>query len=309
MTEQKRPTILIVDDEKSNIDVLVNLLNGEYRTVVAKNGEQALKRLNPIDDDIDLILLDILMPEMDGYEVCRRIKKNIDTRGIPVIFITALGEMENETAGFEIGAVDYITKPFKPPIVRARVRTHIELKLSRDLCEAMAWEDSLTGIPNRRRFEEFFEFHWNSIGRRKTPLSLILMDIDYFKLYNDNYGHGTGDECLKTVACALKNAMPRTLDLVARYGGEEFVCVLPDTDSDGGITVANRLLDVVRNLKITHEFSVAAEHITMSAGVSTVKAPITINSGTLVETADLALYEAKAQGRNRTVFLPCYIYG
>ncbi|MEO5357252.1 MAG: PleD family two-component system response regulator [Nitrospirae bacterium YQR-1] len=301
--EQKRPTILIVDDEKNNIDVLVNLLSGKYRIVIAKSGEQALKRLNQIDNDIDLILLDVLMPEMDGYEVCRRIKKNIDTNGIPVIFITALSETENETTGFEAGAVDYITKPFSPPVVVARVRTHLELKLYRDTCEAMAWEDGLTGIPNRRKFEEFFGFQWNATGRRRAPLSLILMDVDFFKRYNDNYGHGAGDECLKSVACALKSAMPRTSDIVARYGGEEFVCVLPDTDSAGGLKVAHRLLDAVRNLQIPHEFSDAAKHVTMSMGVSTVAPPVKVSASVLIETADKALYEAKAMGRNQVKFL------
>ncbi|WP_444548015.1 diguanylate cyclase [Candidatus Magnetomonas plexicatena] len=167
----------------------------------------------------------------------------------------------------------------------------------------MAKEDKLTGIPNRRRFEEFYEFQWNGITRRKIPLSLILMDIDYFKRYNDNYGHGAGDVCLRSVACALKNAVPRTLDLVARYGGEEFVCVLPDTDSDGGIKVAERLVEAVRELKIPHEFSDVANHITMSVGVSTVVPPVTINAKTLIDTADTALYEAKARGRNQIRFL------
>lgn len=301
--EHRRPTILIVDDEKTNIDVLVNLLNGEFRAIIAKNADQALKRLESIEEKIDLILLDILMPEMDGYELSRRLKNNILTKNIPIMFITALSMVEDEVKGFEMGAVDYITKPFVAPIVLARVRTHVELKLKRDLCEVLAMEDGLTGIPNRRRFDEFLEFQWNAIQRRKSPLSLMLIDVDYFKKYNDNYGHSEGDICLKKVAHALKKAMPRAMDFVARYGGEEFACILPDTGQAGAIEVAKRLLSAVSSLQIPHEFSEAANHITVSIGVSTVTPPEGGTASDLIETADLALYESKASGRNQISFI------
>ncbi|MBF0515985.1 MAG: diguanylate cyclase [Nitrospirae bacterium] len=301
----KRPTILIVDDEKTNIDVLVNLLNGEFRTIIAKNADQALRRLDSKDEKIDLILLDILMPEMDGYELCRRVKGNILTKNIPIMFITALSLIEDEVKGFETGAVDYITKPFVPPIVLARVRTHVELKLKRDLCEVLAIQDGLTGIPNRRRFDEVLQFQWNAIQRRRTPLSLMLIDVDYFKKYNDNYGHCAGDDCLKRVACALKGAMPRAMDFVARYGGEEFVCLLPDTGQAGAVEVAKRLLNTVAALEIPHEFSEAAKYITVSIGVTTVTPPVAGDSSNLIETADLALYQSKAAGRNQLSVILC----
>ncbi|MBF0556990.1 MAG: diguanylate cyclase [Nitrospirae bacterium] len=303
--ELRRPTILIVDDEKTNIDVLVNLLNGEFRTIIAKNAEQALKRLGSKEEQADLILLDILMPEMDGSELCRRIKNNILTKNIPIMFITALSMVEDEVRGFEMGAVDYITKPFIAPIVLARVRTHIELKLKRDLCEALAMEDGLTGIPNRRRFDEFLEFQWNAIQRRKNPLSLMLIDVDFFKRYNDNYGHGEGDDCLRKVARALKGAVPRAMDFVARYGGEEFACVLPDTDAEGSVAVAKRLVNAVAALQIPHEFSEAASHISISIGVSTITPPVWVDASHLIETADLALYKSKASGRNRVSSIAC----
>ncbi|MBF0486620.1 MAG: diguanylate cyclase [Nitrospirae bacterium] len=303
--ELRRPTILIVDDEKTNIDVLVNLLNGEFRTIIAKSAEQALKRLESKEERADLILLDILMPEMDGYELCRRIKNNIFTKNIPIMFITALSMVEDEVRGFEMGAVDYITKPFIAPIVLARVRTHIELKLKRDLCEVLAMEDGLTGIPNRRKFDEFLEFQWNAIQRRKNPLSLMLIDVDFFKRYNDNYGHGEGDDCLRKVAHALKGAVPRAMDFVARYGGEEFACVLPDTDAEGSVAVAKRLVNAVAALQIPHEFSEAANHITVSIGVSTITPPVWGDAPLLLETADLALYKSKASGRNRVSSIAC----
>ncbi|MEO5361979.1 MAG: diguanylate cyclase [Nitrospirota bacterium] len=301
--EYRRPTILIVDDEKTNIDVLVNLLNGEFRAIIAKNAEQALKRLESKEEKIDLILLDILMPEMDGYELSRRVKNNILTRNIPIMFITALSMVEDEIKGFEMGAVDYITKPFIAPIVLARVRTHVELKLKRDLCEILAMEDGLTGIPNRRKFDEFLEFQWNAIQRRKSPLSLMLIDVDYFKKYNDNYGHAAGDDCLRKVARMLKHSMPRAMDFVARYGGEEFACILPDTGQAGAVEVAKRLLNAVSSLQIPHEFSASANHITVSIGVSTITPPEAGTATDLIETADLALYESKASGRNQISFI------
>lgn len=294
--------ILIVDDDKFIIDVLVDLLKGDYRLLIAKSGEQALKRVNSPDSVPDLILLDVMMPDMDGYEVCRRIKSGFKTRDIPVIFITALNNVDEERRGFQSGAVDYITKPVSPPIVQARVSTHLELKRSRDLLEVLAKEDGLTGIANRRRFDEFFDFEWNRAKRSKSLISLLLLDIDFFKSYNDNYGHSMGDKCLKKVATALSDAMPRSQDLIARYGGEEFASVLPDTDGAGAMTVARRLLERVRNLEIKHEYSKSAAFITMSAGVATTVPYKEDNSLFFIETADKALYNAKEGGRNRVEF-------
>ncbi|MBF0134865.1 MAG: diguanylate cyclase [Magnetococcus sp. DMHC-1] len=294
----EKPVILIVDDESFNIDVLLNLLREEYTIIVAKSGEQALKRLEGKQLP-DLVLLDILMPGIDGYEVCRKIKEGFRTRNLPVIFITALNDADEETAGFQTGAVDYITKPFCPAVVLARVRTHIELKRSRDLLEILAKEDGLTGIANRRRFNEFLEFEWSRAKRKQTSISLTLMDIDFFKPYNDHYGHAAGDECLRRVGHALKRSMNRSVDLVARYGGEEFSCVLPDTDGPGALGVANRLLNAVRELAVPHHHSKVAEHVTMSIGVATLVPHADQMPDMLIEMADRALYLAKEGGRNR----------
>ncbi|MBF0153536.1 MAG: diguanylate cyclase [Magnetococcales bacterium] len=294
----EKPGILIVDDESFNIDILLNLLGDEYAITIAKSGEQALKRLEGKTLP-DLILLDVLMPGIDGFEVCRRIREGFRTRNLPVIFITALNNVNEETEGFQAGAVDYITKPFCSAVVQARVRTHIELKRSRDLLEILAKEDGLTGIANRRRFNEFLEFEWHRAQRKQTTISLTLMDIDYFKPYNDHYGHAAGDTCLRRVGYALRRSMPRSVDLVARYGGEEFSCVLPDTNTDGALGVANKLLHAVRELTIPHQHSKVADHVTMSIGVATLVPEAEQDPGILIDMADQALYIAKEGGRNR----------
>ncbi|MEO5377284.1 MAG: diguanylate cyclase [Magnetococcus sp. DMHC-6] len=299
--KDKQPKILIVDDEKINIDILVGLLRPYYQIVAAKDGEQAFKRIEkePLPD---LILLDIMMPGMDGYEVCRKIKDSITTRHIPVIFITCKSEEQDEAKGFESGAVDYITKPFSPLITLARVKTHIQLKYRGDMLERLAILDGLTGIPNRRRFNQFLDYEWERSMRYQHPFSLILMDIDHFKLYNDHYGHQEGDVCLKRVAKAISEAMPRTVDLAARYGGEEFACILPETGKNGGWAAANRILEAVRALKIPHAQSKISDHVTISIGITSVIPTAKERSLDLIKMADKALYNSKQNGRNQVSF-------
>jgi diguanylate cyclase (GGDEF)-like protein len=300
LSNEKRSKILIVDDEKINIDILVGLLKPHYQTVAARNGQQALKRLEkkPIPD---LILLDIMMPGMDGYEVCRKIKDNPLTRDIPVIFITGKNDEQDEARGFMAGAVDYITKPFSPLVALSRVNTHIELKRRGDLLEKMALLDGLTEIPNRRQFDLFLDSEWKRSIRYVHNISLILIDIDNFKLYNDHYGHSKGDDCLKKIATAITRAMPRCEDLAARYGGEEFACILPETGVEGGVTVGNRILSFVGDLAIAHEKSPTTDHVTVSIGIASVIPTSNDQSCQLLESADEALYKAKQNGRNRIV--------
>ncbi|MDM8557124.1 diguanylate cyclase [Desulfococcaceae bacterium HSG7] len=295
---EDRAKILIVDDEKINLDVMVSLLKPNYRTVAAKKGEMALKRLEkpPLPD---LILLDIMMPGMDGYEVCRKIKQIPEARDIPVIFITAKTEVQDEAEGFQAGAVDYITKPFSPLIVMARVKTHIELKRRGDMLERLAGLDGLTGIPNRRQFDQFLGAEWKRSLRYEHKFSIILVDIDFFKLYNDCYGHTEGDVCLKKVAGSIFKAVPRSEDLAARYGGEEFACILPETGNKGALAVANRILESVRALKIPHAQSKVDSHVTVSVGLATAVPPLKDRKLELVKLADKALYQAKLKGRNQ----------
>lgn len=293
----KLSRILIVDDERHNIKVLSELLREEYKIMAAKSGQVALNAAHGPNPP-DLILLDVMMPELTGYEVCRQLKAHPRTMHIPVIFITALDATDDEAKGFELGAVDYIFKPFKPVIVKARVRTHIHLKRKTDLLDRMASIDGLTEISNRRSFDITLEKELRRIARSGAFLSLILSDIDFFKKYNDYHGHAQGDTCLRRVAKALADCANRSGDFSARYGGEEFAVILPGTDLDGAITIAEKIRTTVAELNISHAASTVADHVTLSLGVATVSGSQDISPVDLIMTADDFLYQAKKSGRN-----------
>ncbi len=296
MTET-RPKILVVDDIPSNVHVLSRILRGDYDIYFATDGEKALELVQTRLPD--LVLLDIMMPGMDGYEVCARIKADPTTHDIPVIFISAKSEVEDETRGLEVGAIDFITKPISPPIVKARVRNHLLLKRQADLLRSLSFLDGLTGIANRRRFDETMAREWRRCGRSHHAVSLIILDVDHFKAYNDHYGHQAGDECLRAVAEVLADRMRRPSDLVARYGGEEFICLLPETENDGAVQVAESLRAAVADCAIPHDRSPVTSHVTISLGVATV---VPASGGTpdqLAQMADQLLYQAKRSGRNR----------
>ncbi|MBU0733637.1 MAG: diguanylate cyclase [Proteobacteria bacterium] len=300
MQEKDKQKILIADDERFNLNILVDILKPDYKVIVAKDGKQALKRAE--SNPPDLILLDIMMPELDGYEVCKNLKENEQTKDIPVIFITAMKEAGDEARGFDLGAVDYITKPFQAAIVMARVKAQLKMKWQADMLRQMASIDGLTEIPNRQKFEEVFDREWNRAVRNKVPLSVLLMDIDFFKQYNDAYGHGRGDKCLKEVAQALAGTIRRPGDFVARYGGEEFIAVLPETDIPGAMTIAETMRSNVELLKILHAQSVPLDFVTISIGVSSVFPSGGFSDAALVSVvaaADEMLYKAKAAGRNQ----------
>ncbi|MFA7240346.1 MAG: PleD family two-component system response regulator [Sulfuricellaceae bacterium] len=299
MQHENKPLILIVDDTPTNIQVLAETLRTDYRVKVATSGKAALAIANHPDSRPDLILLDVMMPEMDGYEVCRRLKQESATQGIPVIFVTAKGDVTDEEHGLRLGAMDYIVKPFHLAIVRARVQNHINLKMKTDQLESLALIDGLTGIPNRRRFDEALGHEWKRALRNGTPLVLIMADIDHFKAYNDNYGHGAGDQCLKAVAKALANSLERPSDILARYGGEEFAAVLPDTDAEGARLLAERLRANVAALTLPHRFSSVVDHVTISVGYTSLEPTHDQSPLALLQLADKMLYQAKEQGRNR----------
>jgi diguanylate cyclase (GGDEF)-like protein len=294
---QQRPTILIVDDVPSNVQILAEALSSVYRIKVAGNGEDALKIAQR--EQPDLILLDVVMPGMNGFEVCRRLKENPMIHKIAVIFVTASNAESDEELGLNLGAVDYITKPFVIPVIKARIRNHIRLKQQADLLESLSLLDALTHIPNRRRFDETLLSEWKRAIRDATPLSLIMIDIDYFKQYNDYYGHGAGDICLQRVAAALTKSLVRPSDLIARYGGEEFVVILPDTNQKAALQVAERLRESVVKLALPHARSEIDAVVTISLGVATqTKRPEDLSPQTLNDAADNALYLAKEKGRN-----------
>ncbi len=298
--EEKKYQILIVDDDRGNINVLGSMLAYFYEIIVAMNGEQALQLIasNP---EIDLVLLDINMPGIDGFEVCKKIKSNPISQDIPVIFITANSNEESEKKGLLIGAVDYITKPFSQPIVQLRVKNHLELKRQRDLLAYISRTDGLTNIANRRYFDEFLEKEWLRALRDKNTLSLIMLDIDFFKQFNDLYGHTEGDACLQKVAKTIQNSLERPADLASRYGGEEFACILPSTQLVGACYIAETIRKNILGLKIPHRLSLVESFVSVSIGIGAVIPEQPGDSLSLIKVADKMLYFAKENGRNRVV--------
>ena len=213
----KKATVLIVDDTPLNIQILAQALFKEYEVKIATGGAKALQIVNQ-DKKPDLILLDIMMPEMDGYEVCRRIKENPSIQDIPVIFVSGKGEVKDQKHGFDLGAVDYITKPFEIPLVLARINVHLRLKQKSEKLEKLAMVDALTDIPNRRALDDALEREIKRAKRDQKTLSLMMLDVDHFKAFNDNYGHGVDDICLRKIAQSLASNIKRPGDLVGRFG-------------------------------------------------------------------------------------------
>jgi diguanylate cyclase (GGDEF)-like protein len=300
---ERKPTVLVVDDNAGNIEALAAALADLAEVKFALSGEQALKLC--AEEAPDLVLLDVIMPGLSGHEVCRRLKEQPETSSIPVIFLTALDACEDEQQGLDIGAIDYITKPFRTGIVRARVRNQLVLALHRRALHELSLTDGLTGLPNRRHFDLILQREWLRGARNGEPLSLLLLDIDHFKRYNDFYGHLSGDDCLRRVGAALKDMPRRATDMVARYGGEEFVVLLPNTDARGAEAFAKLIVSGIAGLDIPHKFNDAGGVVTVSVGGVAVSA--TGKGGdagaalAALQCADARLYQAKEQGRNRAV--------
>lgn len=297
--EPVRGKILLVDDQVVNIKILHQLLQDDYDIYMARDGNQAIdmcKKVNP-----DLVLLDIEMPILNGFDVCAHLKNDPDTQEVAVIFVSGHFDEDKEVRGFQLGAVDFIHKPINPVITKARIKNQIRLKLNTDLLRTIALIDGLTGVANRRQFEQVLPVSWSQCAREKQPLTVILLDIDFFKHFNDTYGHTEGDVCLRLVAQKIHDTVNRPYDLVARFGGEEFICILPNTDLIGGTYVAQQIVDSIVSLKIPHINSSISAFVTISAGVSSVVPEYDMSSTTLIEEADKQLYIAKDRGRNRVL--------
>ncbi len=300
--EPLRQKILIVDDAETNLMILSNLLAEEGDIISATDGVQAIALAE--SDLPDLILLDVSMPGMDGYEVCRRLKSGIQTRDIPVVFVTGRTEDNDQEKGLLLGAIDYILKPYSPLIVLARIRNHLALqKAHRDLKIAnaeltrLATTDFLTGVWNRRRFMELGEAEVARVRRSGRCFGAVMMDVDHFKAVNDTYGHDAGDSVLRALAEACVDRL-RNVDIVGRMGGEEFALILPETDPQGARLTVERLREHLGELTIPVDSGPL--NVTVSAGVTTVQDPKDSIESAL-KRADAALYEAKDRGRNRTV--------
>ncbi len=295
----KKQTLLIVEDQKTNIKILREMLKVDYTLLVVTSGENALEFIDAVQELPDLILLDIIMAGIDGYEVCKRLKQKERSNLIPVIFITSQSSEENEIRGFEVGAVDYITKPFSAPVVKARIKTHLELKELREHFVKMSTRDYLTGIRNRMDFDQTLEKEWKRMKRVNLPLSLIICDVDFFKKYNDQYGHLAGDACLQRVAAVIEANAKRPADVAARYGGEEFAVILPDTHFVGAFKIAEDIRLKMLEEEIPHAESLVSCFVSLSLGIATVFPSKERTLEQLINFADEALYKAKHNGRNR----------
>jgi diguanylate cyclase (GGDEF)-like protein len=290
-------TILIIDDNPDTIRLLSAMLREQARVLFATNGMAGLEIARA--QRPQLILLDVQMKSMDGFAVCERIMADPDLRHCPVIFVTASSGVESEIACLDAGAVDFITKPLSGPVVQARVRTHLRLQAALASLDTLAHKDGLTGLHNRRYFDEQFALEVARHRRQGAALGLALVDVDHFKLYNDHYGHQMGDECLRAVAQALAQCSRRPGELVARYGGEEFVVLLPNSCQEDVLRYGDWVCQHVAALQLPHAASPVAPHVTISVGLCSL-APADEDSGAaLLEAADKALYEAKRAGRNR----------
>jgi diguanylate cyclase (GGDEF)-like protein len=310
--------LLLVDDDPMVIALLGKTLEGFGRLQFATSGADALRLAHTFVPD--LILLDIEMPDIGGFEVCRALKANPLLADVPVIFITSHDAGEHEVTGLALGGVDFICKPLRPARVVARVQMHLRMKDMADALRRSAYLDGLTGIANRRHFDEQLGREWRRAERTASPMSLLMVDVDAFKKYNDHYGHPAGDKCLQRVAMTVLKAGHRPGDLAARFGGEEFALVLPQTDATGAEIVAMHLLEEVDALALPHAASPAHPFVSVSVGVTSFDArcegwlgqPADSRFGTLgdhrpvadlLRAADQALYAAKQAGRRRAHFL------
>jgi diguanylate cyclase (GGDEF)-like protein len=288
--------ILIVDDDRSNIVALNHILKPAYATLVAINGESAIEIARQALPD--LILLDIIMPDMTGFEVLADLKRESALRRIPVIIITALDSTEDEETGFYLGAVDYITKPFRDPIVRARVKTHLRMSEYIREIERFGMMDPLTGLPNRRSLDSRVGVEWGRAVREKEPLSALMLDIDNFKQYNDTYGHMQGDILLQTAASVFSKTVRRSGDFVARWGGEEFTILLPNTDREAAAAIAEQIRANIENTIVPRPNG-EATRVTISIGVNTKTQEMENTVSEFLIKADDLLYKAKREGKNR----------
>ena len=328
VTSQKKETILVVDDRADNTELLSIMLTLQgYEVEQSNRGIKAIEIAKARPPD--LILLDVSMPEMDGFEACQRLKADPDTIDIPVIFISALDKVSDKIKAFEYGGNDYITKPFQVEEVVARVRNQLQIsrlktelkakntRLEQELSKRKSIEkkllevnqqlsklatlDGLTQLANRRKFDEFLSREWQRGQREQHCISLIFCDIDYFKLYNDSFGHQSGDLCLQKVAQAIVSAVKRPADLVARYGGEEFAVILPQTPATNALLVAEKIRQRVKQLDLCHPRSLVSDRVSLSLGVTCAVPNSRYTTDRLLVTADRALYQAKEQGRDRAV--------
>ena len=299
------PLFLVIDDDPSAIRLVSEALKKDGRVIFATNGMDGLTQARTRNPDI--VLLDAEMPGMNGFEVCAALHSDPLTKDVPVIFITARNDIDCEIAALNAGAVDFITKPISPIIVSLRVQMHLTIKQQADELRQLSRVDGLTGAVNRRWFDELIESEWARAIRTKSHIGLLMIDVDNFKAYNDNYGHTDGDRCLKGVVAAIRSVVRDPPDIVARFGGEEFVCLLPGTDLGGATVVAQRVLEAIRACQIPHAYSGVENYVTVSIGADSQIPQQNQLWSTLIDGADRYLYKAKQTGKNKIINRMCYL--
>jgi diguanylate cyclase (GGDEF)-like protein len=295
-TLHPRENILVASSDTALTESLAAILN-DYTIQQCADIDAAIE-IGLSANLPDLIFLDA---QANGYEACKTISEHMQNPIIPIVLLTDTREDAAEVKAFEMGAADFIHKNTSPCVLKARTRTLLRLKRANDLLDEVAHMDPLTEIANRREYNRVIKLEWRQSIRTQKPLSIILIDIDYFKNYNDNYGHIEGDKCLRAFAHFLQRSIRRPTDLVARYGGEEFVIVLPETSKEGATEVARLIQEKLAELNIPHAFSSSATQLTVSQGIAGCIATLKDKPNALIQAADHALYEAKDQGRNKFV--------
>jgi len=291
--------ILIADDDVISIAILTDILSPLYTIHVAKNGADALKFAKQLQPDV--IILDVVMPDVNGFQVIRLLKEAEDTKDIPVIFITSMTLPQEEEKGFVLGAADYIHKPFSKSLIKLRVRNQVQIVNQMRLIQQYSMTDALTNTANRRHFNSCLSKEWQRSMRDSAPISILIMDIDDFKAINDKYGHLTGDAVLQNIAQKIKLCVKRPMDLIARWGGEEFATLLPGTTLNGAILVAEDILKTVREAASGPD-GLSDIRVTLSIGVNTIvpaKESQEAQVFDFIHMADNALYKAKKTGKNK----------
>jgi len=296
MADLRKNSVLIIDGETASHNALTNMLSKDYKVYAVKNRRDAIKIAK--EHQPDVVLLGVLMPEKDDYETLSKLKSDEDTQMIPVIIVSGETNVEHEEKGLALGASDYIRKPYAPSIIKLRVQNQINIVNQLYKINQLSTTDQLTGIPNRRSFNAQLNKEWGRNMRDKKPLSLMILDIDWFKVFNDTYGHQQGDEVLRIISAALQKSLRRSSDFAARWGGEEFVILLPNTNINGALVNAERIRENIEQTSIT-TLNGQSVGLTVSIGVATIVPTKDLNQSVLISQADRALYAAKENGRNK----------
>ncbi len=295
-----KPRVLIVDDVPADLQALGELLGDDYTVVSAGSGPEALRIAEA--DEVDLILLDAQMPGMDGFETCARLKANTDTRDLPVILVGTPEDETMEAKGLLQGAADFLPRPVRASAARARVKAHLENHRFREILQRLTWLDAVTGLPNRERFEEALDNEWRRNARNRTPIALLLMEVDHFNQFCEIHGKSAGDETLRRLIAALTGGIQRAGDVVGRYSDRAFACLLPETDTLGAVSVGERVRAELNSMAIPHDGSESAPFVTLSLGVASLVPSRTDVLKDLTDNAEAALLKAQQRGGNQVVF-------